>query len=243
METTLWAEGVLDVERLALEYQSRQPFPHVVLDNFLISAAAWKIVDELPQEWPSSWVGRNDYYQSQRWSKGRGLLGPVTNAFIDQLHDKRFLTFLTKMTGIPGLNGDPGLVGGCIHEMERDGYLSIHRESNKYNHQDRRVCLILNITPYWDEVWGGNLELWNEDVTRRVRAITHVFNRAVIFDTGEYAFHGVPVPLRCPSGDSFWNLILYYYTKGVREDQVNDRFRFEYVDTEWKVPQRTVKYQ
>ena len=35
-----------------------------------------------------------------------------------------------------------------------------------------------------------------------VKSIEPIFNRAVIFDTTQNSWHGLPIPLTCPDGES-----------------------------------------
>jgi hypothetical protein len=45
-----------------------------------------------------------------------------------------------------------------------------------------------------------------------VQKVEPVFNRAVIFRTNADSFHGHPLPLTCPSGETRKSIALYYFT-------------------------------
>jgi hypothetical protein len=79
---------------------------------------------------------------------------------------------------------------------------------------DRRLNLLLYLNNDWDESWGGQLELWDRDMTRAVRRVNPEFNRCVVFSTTSWAFHGHPDPLECPPDVTRKSIALYYYTNG-----------------------------
>lgn len=231
-------ESLVNLNREA--YQNAKPYPHIVMDGVFPDWALEKVLEEFPspQDWPESWGRRNDVYQNKFGSRGRDLIGPFTNAFIDALNSQPFLDFLSGLTGIPGLVADHELIGAGLHQIARDGYLAIHADFNKAHHRDRRLNLLVYLNEDWDEAWGGHFELWNQDLTKKEKAVLPVYNRMVIFNTDEKSYHGHPQPLRCPVDRSRKSIALYYYTRGIRNDKVSDKFKFEYVDTNWKVPEK-----
>jgi len=67
----------------------------------------------------------------------------------------------------------------------------------------------------WDPAWGGGLGLWSHDPeTGQPRQIEKVvdctFNRAVLFDTTQNSWHGLPDPIRCPADRFRASLAVYY---------------------------------
>lgn len=224
-------------------YREAKPYPHTVIDGLFPPDVLNGVLKEFPdpKDWPAKWGRRDDPYQKKFGSKGTDLFGPCTKNLIDQLNSQPFLDFLTVATGIKGLMADPELVGAGLHQIARDGYLAIHADFNKAHHRDRRLNVLVYLNEEWDESWGGHFELWNQDLTKKEKAVLPVFNRVVIFNTDEKSFHGHPSPLKCPPDRSRKSLALYYYTKGVRDDGVSDKFKFEYVDTNWQTPKKKIK--
>ena len=76
----------------------------------------------------------------------------------------------------------------------------------------RRLNLLIYLNKDWQEGWGGALELWDRTGQRCVLAIPPVFNRAVLFDTSNFSYHGHPHPLACPPERSRKSVALYYYS-------------------------------
>jgi hypothetical protein len=80
---------------------------------------------------------------------------------------------------------------------------------------ERRLNLLIYVTPDWDERWGGKLGLWSQKQGENkpdqlVKSITPIFNRAVIFDTTQNSWHGLPEPIICPEGICRNSIAVYY---------------------------------
>src|SRR5262249_50638092 len=63
----------------------------------------------------------------------------------------------------------------------------------------------------WDKKWGGNIELWDKDVSVCHHSFAPIFNRCVIFATSEISFHGVTA-VQCPPDRVRKSFAAYYYT-------------------------------
>jgi hypothetical protein len=126
------------------------------------------------------------------------------------------------LTGIQGLVPDPHLWGGGLHQILPGGKLAVHADFNKYPHfkLDRRLNVLVYLNRDWQEQWGGQLELWNRDMTRCEQRILPLFNRMVCFSTTDSSFHGHPDPLRCPADRTRRSLALYYYSNGRPAEEI-----------------------
>jgi Rps23 Pro-64 3,4-dihydroxylase Tpa1-like proline 4-hydroxylase len=204
-----------DIERQhAQAYRAADPFPHVVVDDLfdrrLLEAvlAEFEAMDRTPWHYTERSTERKysteDFYH----------FGPTTRALVAQLNAGPFLTFLERLTGIAGLVPDPHMRGGGLHEIRRGGSLGVHADFNFYQRLTlyRRLNLLIYLNQDWSEGWGGELELWDRTGQRCIRRIAPTFNRAVIFDTSNFSYHGHPRPLQCPDDRSRKSLALYYYT-------------------------------
>ena len=118
----------------------------------------------------------------------------------------------------------------------RGGKLNIHLDYNinpKLNLQ-RKLNLIVYLTEDWDTSWGGGLELWshNEETNlplNREVVVDNIFNRAILFDTTQNSWHGLPQPITCPEGVYRKSIAVYYMTD-IPED-ANPRSRALYAPT------------
>jgi hypothetical protein len=220
---------ILDRHRLArlsdehhVAYASADPFPHVVIDDFLPAESLRGVADSFPKPGDVDWHVFDNPSQKKLAFEDEGRIGSGALWLLYQLNSGRFMEFLERLTGIEGLIPDPHFVGGGLHQIERGGFLKIHADFNRHPRfkLDRRLNLLLFLNENWKEDYGGHLELWDAGVTRCVRRILPVFNRCVIFNTTDTSFHGHPEPLACPPGTTRKSLALYYYSNGRPDGEV-----------------------
>ena len=206
----------LKAESLRGAYASAEPFPHVVMDDFLPEWAAEKILEEFPDIHAMDWSQYEHTHSKKLATNDESKMGDFTRSAIHQLNSGIFLEFLETLSGISGLVADPYLWGGGLHQITRGGFLNIHADFNRHTRLqlDRRLNLLLYLNKDWKEEYGGHLELWDKTMKRCVQRVLPVFNRAVLFSTTSTSYHGHPVPLTCPDAFSRKSLALYYYTNG-----------------------------
>jgi Rps23 Pro-64 3,4-dihydroxylase Tpa1-like proline 4-hydroxylase len=88
---------------------------------------------------------------------------------------------------------DPYLQGAGFHIVPNGGKFDVHVDRNTAYDTGliRRLALIIYLNKDWAPEYGGQLELWNSDASRREVSIVPSFNRTVIFELTEESFHGV----------------------------------------------------
>jgi Rps23 Pro-64 3,4-dihydroxylase Tpa1-like proline 4-hydroxylase len=145
----------------------------------------------------------------------QSIPSPIRN-MLYVLNSATFLRFLETLTGIEGLLPDPYFIGGGMHQIEPGGKLGVHIDFNRYPKfsLDRRLNLLLYLNKDWKEDYGGHFEMWDKPGKACVKKVLPIFNRCVIFSTGEYSWHGHPVPLTCPPDRTRKSIALYYYSNG-----------------------------
>lgn len=206
-----------DAARLAADYQSARPFPHIVLDGFFAPDVLRAVVAEIPSPLhePERLFRRHEAGLTHGKFAFRDVpaLGPASISLIDTLNSKPFVEFLTVLAGIPGLIPDPYLEGGGFHQIVRDGMLHVHADFNVHPvmRTYRRLNLLVYLNEGWQPEWGGALELWPQSMNAAARSIAPLFNRMVIFNTTQTSYHGHPEPLACPPDVVRRSLALYYY--------------------------------
>jgi Rps23 Pro-64 3,4-dihydroxylase Tpa1-like proline 4-hydroxylase len=212
-------------ERHRQEYATAQPFPHIVLDNFLPTEICEKLLEEFPTPEEIEWLRFERHHSKKLATRGDDQFGEHTRALMHQMNGAAFLQFLETLTGIKGLIPDPYLEGGGLHQIERGGYLKVHADFNwhKRLNLDRRLNFILYVNKDWREEYNGHLELWDRGMTHCVRKILPIYNRCVIFSTTSWAYHGHPEKLACPPGWTRKSLALYYYTNGRPEQERGEK--------------------
>ena len=131
---------------------------------------------------------REKKFTSKSLDKFDPLIADITFAF----QDERVIEKVAEVTGIRDAVGDPHLYAGGISAMERGHFLNPHIDNSHDGEQKnyRVLNLLYYITPDWKAENGGNLELWDEKVTRPVE-IPSLFNRLVLMSTNDKAWHSV----------------------------------------------------
>jgi len=213
-------------EDLSAEYCFAEPFPHIVLDNFLPAPLAAELRRRFPTESLRSDVvfeaGYAGFHKRQILPNDCDDFCRMAFAFFNS---HPFLEFLEGLSTIEGLVPDPYFSGGGFHEIGPGGKLGIHadfRINNKL-HLCRRMNVIIYLNEDWREEYNGNLELWSRDMKERVRSVAPIMNRCVIFNTDADSYHGHPEPLTTPEGVLRRSVALYYYTasKAIYEEVPN----------------------
>lgn len=198
---------------LAPQYRANQPYPHIVMDDFIDPHLLQQVVAEFPDNSKRPYFSR-DQERLKFQVRPDECTGAVTRALFAELNSMAFLTFLSEMTGIQGLVADPYFAGAGLHEIKAGGHLGIHADFPKHDvmQLDRRLNLLIYLNDDWHEDYGGTLELWDRRMTRCRKSILPTMARAVVFNTERDTFHGHPDPLKCPEDRSRRSIATYYYT-------------------------------
>jgi hypothetical protein len=198
------------------EYQSALPFPHAVIDDFMDPKIAYELESLFPKSTDGKWWTYENVLEKKLARNDIHRFPSDLQTLIAEFQSNIFVSFLEHLTGIQGLIVDHTLNGGGLHQILRGGKHDIHADYNYHpiTKLDRRLNVLFYLNSNWKPEWGGNLELWNADMTKCERSIQPIINRMVIFNVTDTAFHGHPDPLECPEGESRKSLALYYYTNG-----------------------------
>lgn len=208
---------------LRAAYRAAEPFPHVVIDDFLPDRVAGRIVDEFPpldeMQWYGSGTG-NPQRRLKYMSLSEQAFSPLVRQVLYELNARPFLRFVESLTGIVRLLPDPD-IGHTLRHFKRGGCLGVHTDFNwsKNLELHRRVNLIVYLNRDWRDEYGGHLELWDNEMTRCVKRVAPVANRALLFETNDHTPHGFPEPLACPEGETRKTIQMYYYTSRVADSE------------------------
>jgi Rps23 Pro-64 3,4-dihydroxylase Tpa1-like proline 4-hydroxylase len=203
-------------------YANAQPFPHIVLDNFMPAAVLEDVLEEFPKPQQIEWQSFQNSAEKKLASRNERQMGDATRFLLYQFNSSIFINFLEKLTGISGIIPDPHFEGGGLHQIEPGGFLKMHVDFNRHKRLklDRRLNLLMYLNKDWREEYGGYLELWDQDMTHCAQKILPIFNRCVIFTTTDFSYHGHPEPLSCPPGQTRKSLALYYYSNGRPKEEL-----------------------
>lgn len=217
---------------LVNDWNISKPFSHLVLDNFLTPETAANIANEFPAFSDNTWYVYDNAIEIKKAQNNWDRFGPNTYKLFWYLNSQQFISQLEHLTSCK-LYPDFGLNGGGLHTHRSGGKLNTHLDYSIHPklQLERRLNLIIYVTPEWSEDWGGELGLWEHDPnlnkpSKISSRISPIFNRAVLFDTTQNSWHGLPDPIRCPSGTTRNSLAIYYLCEPRAEADKRNRALF-----------------
>ncbi len=215
------------VEQLYQSFSIATPFKHICIDDFLEPDLAEQLLQQFPQFDVQRAKNEMGQIGGKSTQENVRALGPAYQAFDDFFSSPKFLSYLSKLTGIPNLLFDPEYFGGGTHENKHGQELDIHVDFNYHRSSNlhRRLNLIVYLNHDWDPAWGGNIGVHSDPrhpEQDRIVEFAPLFNRCVIFETNEYSWHGfteinIPADKRHLSRKS---MTVYYYTKDRPEKEI-----------------------
>lgn len=199
---------------LATSYAAAEPFPHAVIDDFLPESVIDLCLDQFPKKLDADSQTFDRNQERYKTSFHPDYMSPPLRRLFYSFNARPFIRVVENITGVKGLIPDPYFLGGGFHEIGNGGHLSMHADFNHHKPLDleRRINVLIYLNRGWKDDYGGQLELWRTDMSERVRSITPVANRCVIFTTTGESMHGNPQPVAHPEGVTRKSIALYYYT-------------------------------
>ena len=232
----LSASTLAGVDRSAAAFARREPFRHVVIDDFLDAGFAAQLLAQFPAFEQGNARNEAGELGGKSTIERIRALGAAYEQLDDIVRTREFLDFVGRLTGIPDLLYDPHYFGGGTHE-NRDGQdLDPHIDFNRHPIEPwhRRLNLIVYLNHEWQDDWGGSLELHSDPRSPddRVDLVTPLYNRCVIFETTESSWHGfsritLPDDRKSLSRKS---IALYFYTNDRPADELAGTHSTVYVE-------------
>ncbi len=214
-----WVDRASDLQ---VRFRDAQPFPHIVIDDFLDPTFCRELIAEFPPFGSEAVFSEHGTAGGKRAINDVCGIGPTYRRFDELMRSEEFLRLVGEVTGVPRLLYDPDYVGGGTHENRNGQGLDAHVDFNYHPKTGlhRRLNLILFLNPEWQESWGGALQLYRDPWTsyddESSTAVQPLVNRCVIFATSEVSWHGfraVSIPSDAQErGVSRRSLAVYFYT-------------------------------
>lgn len=218
------SEKILATKRNSNYFET--PFKHLIVDDFFDEEYSTKLMESFPELTDKIWQKSEDPEIEIKYRTNFKSEFDVPEGLIDVfriLNSAPILKSISTVFDIPKLMPDPYYTGGGLNVTESGGLLDVHVDGNYHDASglNRRINVLLYLNKGWQEGWGGEFGLYNENGTKLEKKIAPLFNRLVIFDTHDKSFHGLPDPLNFPKGKNRKSIILYYYTKEERPHEHN----------------------
>lgn len=227
------------IELIRSSFHAKKPFHYVVIEDFLRSTSAEKILNAYPSVSKGVWNGTTYIQQVNKFVQNRFEEDNIFSAVFKELNSQEFVEWLQQVTGIDSLLPDEKLFGAGLHQSVNGAFLNVHVDFNKHPATGfyRRLNVLVYLNQNWQPDYQGALELWDmtgEDPVL-METVQPLFNRCVIFETNKHSFHGHPKPLHLPSGMSRKSLATYYYTVQSGNSQETSMHNTIFINTEgWR---------
>ena len=220
------------------EYINQKPFPYLVLDNCLEKEFAKKCQEEIlniPQE---AWDRYNNPFE-QKWTlRDKDTLPPTIQQLFDYLTSPKWLNNLSNIVKTR-LYNDPTKNWWGIHLYDDGDYLDIHSDAGIHpvTGQKKHCTLGIYLSKDWKEENRGHLEIWqggdiNQEERRLdkcIKKILPIFNRFILFDNTNQAWHGNPQPLACKNEERRIFLTISYLSNKHNGEYSNKRKKAQFI--------------
>jgi len=210
----------LDADRYREAFLHAQPFKHVIIEDFFEPSFADRLLEDFPSFDPKLAINEAGQVGKKGVNTNIKEISPTYKELYEALGSAPFLELVSQLSGIPDLILDPHMYGGGTHDnhhgQELDPHVDFNYDITMQLH--RRLNLIVYMNQEWRTEWGGAIEIHSnprKPFENQVRAYDPLFNRAVMFETNEYSWHGFP-RINLPPDKrhlSRKSISIYLYTK------------------------------
>lgn len=195
-------------------FYDTKPFNHCVIDDFLPPEIAAQVSVDFPHYDDPEWYGYDNPIEHKKTLNNWYRFPPTTYALFSYLCSRKWCDRLGNLFRRK-LYADYGLHGGGWHIHGPGGNLNPHLDYSIHPklQLQRKLNIIIYLTPDWQEEWGGALGLWTNNDGKPgtlIREVVPHYNRAIIFDTTQDSWHGMSKPLSLPAGQTRRSVAVFY---------------------------------
>jgi Rps23 Pro-64 3,4-dihydroxylase Tpa1-like proline 4-hydroxylase len=221
-KTESWESGrdcpipLVGLKRLADQhrdsYREALPWRHLVLNNLVDPRV---VRDAEAQELERALSLKRQSGHRIVKSESPQVGGEAAKDILTALRTPEFVEFLEQVTGVTDLVADASFEKAGLHVSPPGAFQALHRDFRLHSVTGyfHRVNVLVFLNSDWSEELGGELELWPADTSACGQRILPTAGKTVIFETTPTSIHGIPDPIRCPSGRARLSLASYYYTE------------------------------
>lgn len=216
-----------EADKIRETFVHAKPFRHVVIEDFFEPGFAHRLLDEFPTFDRKLARAESGEVGGKAVNTRIATIGPAYEELYQLLSSQPFLDYVSRLSGIERLILDPAMYGGGTHENLHGQELDPHVDFNydQSNQLHRRLNLIVYLNKDWRPEWGGSIEIHSnprKPYENTIRSWAPIFNRAIMFETNEYSWHGFP-KIDLPEDRrtlSRKSISIYLYTKDRPAEEV-----------------------
>jgi len=164
---------------------------HFILENLLPDEVAHAIAEAFPKD-GAGFADRSSFRERKKTLAQLGRTDPTLAAISVAFQDPRVIERVSAITRMSQLEPDRSFYAGGLSMMFPGDFLNPHIDNSHDGERKRyrRINLLYYVNPGWEESFGGNFELWDDDV-RQPKTLVSGFNRLVVMETNKYSWHSV----------------------------------------------------
>lgn len=207
-----FGKWINNINELKEQYNGSLPFEHIRIDNFLKHEYAEEIFKNFPNDF-ENWHKYCNPIEVKYANDDINNMNKSIKDLFYLLSTNQLIEIFSKITGINDLEYDPYLHGAGLHAHPRYGRLNIHLDYEKHiilKNKQRRLNIILFLTKDWKKEWNGDNQLWDKEMKECKVKTYPKFNSAIVFQTNDISWHGLPDKIMCPEG-TYRKSLAYYY--------------------------------
>lgn len=189
------------------EYQQATPFPHIYIDNFLDNNRAHMIQKEILEIKVDEWDRYQNPFEEKYTLRDKFNFPFHLKELFEELESDTFIENLSNMCGYQLIKDTTRNFWG-VHTYQNGDKLDIHVDAGIHPTMGlkKQITLGIYLSKNWMESYGCKLELWKGDnagistprLYEKIKEISPIFNRLVIFTCNDYSWHGNPEKVCSP---------------------------------------------
>mgnify|MGYP001368300502 CR=1 FL=1 len=190
------------------------PTRHFFIDNLLPKIDVEDIYAAFPRD-GEGFFSRKSFREKKSTSANLSSFNNVLSDITCAIQDPRVTDRVSELCLMNDIEPDPTLYAGGLSMMFPNDYLNPHIDNSHdaKRRRYRRLNLLYYVSPDWALEYGGNFELWDENIKKPKTIVSHQ-NRLVVMETNKTSWHSVSKvttdrPRCCVSNYYFSKLSLY----------------------------------
>lgn len=217
-----------------IKYQNTKPFPYISIDNILNNELALDIQKEIMEINESEWDRYDNPFEEKYTLRNKNNLPKKTQQLFDILTSNLFVDKLSHIVG-EKLYNDPTKHWWGAHKYRNGDKLDIHSDAGVHpiSGDKKHVTLGIYLSKNWKEENKGHLEIWeggsvindNVKLENKITEFLPLFNKLILFNNTNNAWHGNPNPVICNENSCRIFLTISYLSKNHKEPYDNTRKR------------------
>ncbi len=170
-QNKLKKEAIVIAEKIKSTKLYEKPFKHIQIDNIFSEELAEKCLKNFPGNDSNHWQETNnkniEIKKRTNWQSEFDIPEWIVEA-VRIMNSSIFLNAMSEKMWIKKIVPDSYFTWGWLNLTLKDWLLDIHVDWNYHDATwlDRRLNAIVYLNKDWDEKWGWEFELWENDVSR-----------------------------------------------------------------------------